>query len=102
MTSDDVVRGICIVGLNPRNTYGEDYQLFLDLFHAQVNHGVTNIRLIGEELRRSTFYAALVKRKNEELLQVLDARTEELRSSERKIVKMAEVCPSGIWTINSL
>lgn len=100
-TSDDTVRGICIVGLNPRKAYSEDYQVFLDLFQAQVNHGVTSIRLVGEELRRSRFFAALIKRKNDELHTVLDARTEELRSSQQKFVKMAEICPSGIWTVNS-
>lgn len=99
-TSDDTVRGICIVGLNPRKAYSEDYQVFLDLFQAQVNHGVTSIRLVGEELRRSRFFAALIKRKNEELHVVLDARTEELRTSEQKFVKMAEICPSGIWTVD--
>lgn len=99
-TSDDTVRGICIVGLNPRKAYSDDYQVFLDLFQAQLNHGVTSIRLVGEELRRSRFFAALIKRKNEELHVVLDARTEELRNSEQKFVKMAEICPSAIWTVD--
>jgi hypothetical protein len=31
---------------------------------------------------------------------VLDARTEELKASEQKFVKMAEISPSGIWTVD--
>lgn len=52
LTSDDTLRAIAVVGLNPRKAYGDDYQVFLDLFQSQVSHGVTSIRLVNEELRR--------------------------------------------------
>lgn len=98
MTLDDNLRAVAIVGLNPRKAFDDDYQIFLDLFKAQVSHGVTSIRLINEEIRRSRFFAALIKRKNEELHTMLEARTVELRASELKFHKMAEISPAGIWT----
>ena len=98
LTMDGSLRAIAIAGLNPRKAYDEDYQVFLDLFQAQISHGITSIRLVHEELRQSRFFAALIKRKNEELHQLLDARTQELRSSELKFLKMAEISPTGIWT----
>ena len=98
MTVDDDLRAIAVIGTNPRKAYGEDYKVFLDLFRSQVSHGITSIRLVNEELRRSRFFAALIKRKNEELHQLLGARTDELKSSELKFVKMTEISPAGIWT----
>ena len=100
LTMDNNLRAVAILGLNPRTPFDDDYQVFLDLFQAQVSHGITSIRLVKEEIRRSRFLAALIKRKNEELHQLLSARTEELRSSELKFLKMAEVNPAGIWTAN--
>ena len=98
MTVDDDLRAIAVIGTNPRKEYGDDYKVFLDLFRSQVSHGITSIRLVNEELRRSRFFAALIKRKNEELHQLLGARTDELKSSELKFVKMTEISPAGIWT----
>lgn len=98
LTMDNSLRGVGILGLNPRKAFDDDYQMFVDLFRSQVSHGITSIRLVNEEIRRSRFFAALIKRKNEELHQLLDARTEELRSSELKFLKMAEMSPAGIYT----
>jgi hypothetical protein len=49
-TSDDKLRAIAITCLNPRIQYNDAYARFLDLFKAQVSHGVTSIRLVREEL----------------------------------------------------
>lgn len=97
LTLDNNLRGLAIVGLNPRKRYDEDYRVFIDLFQAQLNHGVTSIRLINQEIKRARFLAAVIRRKNEELQHLLQARTEELKSSELKFLKMAEICPAGLW-----
>jgi hypothetical protein len=88
-TSDDKLRAIAITCLNPRIQYNDAYARFLDLFKAQVSHGVTSIRLVREELRRTQFYTALIKSKNEELHQSLEQRTKELRDSGRTFLVRA-------------
>lgn len=97
----DGLRAIAVIGLNPRRAYDHDYQVFLDLFKAQIAHGLTSIRLVTEEVRRARMFAAIVKSKNEELHQLLEARTVELRSSEMKFTKMADISPAGIWRLSS-
>jgi hypothetical protein len=97
LTLDNNLRALAIVGLNPRKAYDDDYRVFIDLFQAQLNHGVTSIRLINQEIRRTRILASIIKRKNEELQHLLQARTEELRNSELKFLKMAEICPAGLW-----
>jgi len=100
MTVDHALRAIAIVGLNPRMKFDTDYQVFLDLFGAQLSHGITSVRLVNEEIRRAKFMAALIKRKNEELHQLLAARTDELRSSELRFSTMTAISPAGIWRAN--
>jgi hypothetical protein len=97
---DDALRAIVVIGLNPRRPVDAAYKVFLELFQAQVSHGITSIRLIREEVRRARFFAALVKRKNDELHQLLEAKTEDLRSSELRFLRMAEDSPLGIWMAN--
>ena len=97
----DGLRAIAVIGLNPRRAYDHDYQVFLDLFKAQIAHGLTSIRLVTEEVRRARMFAAIVKSKNEELHQLLEARTDELRSSEMKFTKMADISPAGIWRLSA-
>lgn len=80
-SSDDKLRAVAIACLNPRIRYNDAYARFLDLFKAQVANGMTSIRFIQEEIRRSEFYAALIKSKNEELHRSLEERTQELRNS---------------------
>jgi hypothetical protein len=101
LTGDDVLRAVVITGLNPRKRYDDDYKVFLDLFRSQVTHGVASIRLVQEELRRSQFFAALIKRKNEELQTLLDAKTTELRRTEARFRKVLEVNPAGICTADT-
>lgn len=91
--------------------------MFLELLQAQISHGITSIRLIREEVRRARFFAALVKRKNDELHQLLEQRQashyrrivmlpliviacqqEELRTSELRFLRMSEISPLGIWS----
>lgn len=98
LTVDNILRAVAIVGLNPRKRFDHDYKVFTELFQVQVSHGVASIRLVHEEIRRSRFFAALIKRKNEELHQLLDLRTQELKASERRFLKMLEVSPAGICT----
>ena len=100
LTMDDALRAIVVIGLNPRRPVDAAYKVFLELFQAQVSHGITSIRLIREEVRRARFFAALVKRKNDELHQLLEAKTEDLRSSELRFLRMAEDSPLGIWMAN--
>ena len=99
-TVDNALRAIAIVGLNPRQRLDADYQVFLDLWKAQLDHGLTSVRLVNEEIRRARFMSALIKRKNEELHQLLAARTQELRDSEMKFATMASISPVGIWRAN--
>lgn len=99
-TTDGALRAIAVIGTNPRRPYDAAYQVFIELFQAQIAHGITSIRLVKEEVRRARFFAALVKRKNDELHQLLEQRTDDLKNSELRFLRMSEISPLGIWSAN--
>ena len=96
LTADGTLRAVAIAALNPRRPWDGDYQDFIELFRATLSSGIANIRLVKEELRRHRITAAIVRSKNEELQALLASRTRELRISEFRYSRMAELLPIGL------
>ncbi|KAL7266800.1 hypothetical protein RUND412_010636 [Rhizina undulata] len=91
------LHAVAIVGLNTRRPHDRDSQVFIELLNRQLSAGIAGVMLFTEETRRIRSLSALDRRKNEELSLLLQARTKELRRSEGKFTRMAEVSLTGIW-----
>ena len=99
-SSERITQGILLSGINPRRPFDNDYSVFIELLSRQIAMGLTNVQLFEDEVLRAKQIAALDRQKGIELQQELEKRTNELRDSEGKFRRMAEVNPIGILIAN--
>jgi GAF domain-containing protein len=99
--SGDSILGFLVMGVNPRRSYDDDYQLFIQLLSRQLATSMASVVLFEEEIRQGQRAARLAALDRIELSKQLDLRTQEAMESETKFTRMAEFAPVGMFIANS-
>lgn len=97
MRDNNSVVGVAVIGLNPRRPFDEPYELFLELLGRQLATGIDNLRHLEEASDKLSWEVALSMRKREELEQMLQEKTKQLRISEGRFSRMAKILPAGLF-----
>ncbi|KAK9467246.1 hypothetical protein V1512DRAFT_238088 [Lipomyces arxii] len=97
MRDNNSVFGVAIIGLNPRRSFDEPYELFLELLSRQIATGVDNLRHIEEASNKLSWEVAMSLRQTEELQEQLMERTKQLKVSEGRFSRMATILPAGLF-----
>ncbi|OLL26091.1 Hybrid signal transduction histidine kinase K [Neolecta irregularis DAH-3] len=93
--------GMLMMGLNPRRPFDEVYQIFLELLSRQLATGMGRVQLFEEDVKRVNEITELSRQNGIELQRQLAQTTKELKQSEMKFTRMAEICPAGIYIADS-
>ncbi|KAK4136817.1 hypothetical protein BT67DRAFT_460860 [Trichocladium antarcticum] len=96
-TAGDAVVGFIVLGINPRQRYDHDYQLFVSLLSRQLATSLASVVLFEEEIRRGQRAARLAALDRQELSMQLHLRTQEAVESEYRFTRMAEFGPVGLF-----
>lgn len=88
-TGGENVVGFLVLGLNPRQGYGDEERQFIDILSRQIATSVAAVALLDEEVRRGRTYAHQAVLDQAKLERQLDRRTQELMNSENKFEIMA-------------
>ncbi|KAK9481370.1 hypothetical protein V1514DRAFT_8541 [Lipomyces japonicus] len=97
MRNNETVVGVAVIGLNPRRSFDEPYELFLELLGRQLANGIDNLRHIEETSDKLSWEVASSIRQKEELEERLLEKTKQLRISEGRFSKMAHILPAGLF-----
>jgi PAS domain S-box-containing protein len=100
-TTGESTLGFLVMGTNPRRSFDEDYNLFVQLLARQLATSVASVVLFEEEIRKGRRAARLAAQDRIELSNQLAARTQEAVESETKFTRMAELAPVGMIIADS-
>ena len=95
------VLGFLVIGVNPRRSYDDDYDLFIQVLSRQLTASMASVVLFEEEIakgKRAARRAAIDKTK---LSEQLAEQTQQAVESETKFTRMAEFAPVGIFIADS-
>ncbi|KAK9449330.1 uncharacterized protein V1518DRAFT_383134 [Limtongia smithiae] len=97
MRDNNCVVGVAIIGLNPRRSFDEPYETFLELLGRQLAACVDNLRHIEETNDKLVGELASFVQRREELEILLLERTRQLQISEDRFSRMAKILPAGLF-----
>ncbi|KAK3693522.1 putative histidine kinase group protein [Podospora appendiculata] len=101
-TAGDMVVGFIVLGVNPRRSYDESYQLFVSLLSRQLATSMASVVLFEEEIKRGQKAARLAALDRQRLSMQLHLRTQEAVESEYRFTRMAEFGPVGLFIADGL
>ncbi|KAK9452655.1 hypothetical protein V1511DRAFT_507121 [Dipodascopsis uninucleata] len=97
MRDNKSVVGVAVIGLNPRRSFDEPYELFLELLGRQLATGIDNLKHIEEASAKLNWEVAMNMREKEELEVLLMEKTKQLKVSENRFTSMAQILPAGLF-----
>jgi signal transduction histidine kinase/DNA-binding response OmpR family regulator len=96
-TGGEQVLGFLVIGVNPRRSYDDDYELFLQLLSRQCATSLASVILFEEEVRKGQKAARLAAIDRIKLAEELAIRTQEAHDIEDRLTRMAELSPAGLF-----
>ncbi|KAL3426864.1 histidine kinase hhk13p [Phlyctema vagabunda] len=94
------VLGFLILGVNPRQRYGKDYELFIQILNRQLATALATAVLFEEEIRRGQLAAELATMHRDYLSKQLALHKHEAVALESRFRKMADMAPVGMFHMN--